>query len=96
MVESIADIEEFYYLEDIDYPSEPLNFYNLYGEYDYQKSNSQWVKVNQSNSSLTMNFPVLLILKQTMVAYIYLTLKKKRFRLRTHFYTFKIKLRTFS
>ena len=58
MVESIADIEEFYYLEDIDYPSEPLNFYNLYGEYDYQKSNSQWVKVNSSNSSLTMNFPV--------------------------------------
>lgn len=57
MVEAIADIEDFGYLDDIDYPYEPLNLYNLYGNYEYQKTNSNWIKSGSSDSSLTMSFP---------------------------------------
>ena len=52
MVEAIADIEDFGYLDDIDYPYEPLNLYNLYGVYEYQKT-IKWIKNASSDSSLT-------------------------------------------
>lgn len=57
MVEAIADIEDFGYLDDIDYPYEPLNLYNLYGVYEYQKTTSKWIKNASSDSSLIMSFP---------------------------------------